>query len=274
MMGRSNFPAKMEKISFYGCEFMKIKEIGHFPKLPFPDGEPEKLPIWQNALKETVGYYPEGHPDLEYSLYWQWQVCMRWIVKLKWNPTIEIPDVTHFNNLKPQSEVLLAMLNLCIELHNLGFGSEFENAAKWWRECAREFQWARRSDYYFGTENLEPKASKSRIARYIQNTKNPRNPFSETAMSCWHEVSKILIDRRAILPVIYDDLYRGSQRQIPKGLGSAFSAWASAYDRRATLSFCLDTQLNQLRQDDEGNLITDGRGGYAILKFKDSQEEK
>lgn len=255
-------------------ESMKIKEIRRFPTLPFPDGEPEKLPIWQNALKETVGYYPKGHPDLEYSLYWQWQVCMCWIVKLKWNPTIEIPDVTDFNNLKPQSEVLLAMLNLCIELHTLEFGSEFQNAGQWWRECAREFQWARRSDYYFGTENLEAKGSKSKIARCIKNTNNPRNPFSEQGMSRWHKVAKIIIDNRDTIPALYENLYCGSQRKDPKGLGSAFSAWASAYDRGSTLSFCLDTQLNQLRQDDEGNLITNGRDGYAILKLKDSQQEK
>ena len=219
-----------------------------------------------------------GHADLEETLYWQWQICMRWIVKLKWNPTIVIPDRPEFNILKPQSEVLLAMLNLCTELHVVGFGNEFQNAGIWFRECGREFQWTRRRDFYMGSENLEGKGSKSKIARTIQHTQKIKNPFIKEEMPLWHNVAQTVLDHRLDnrkdFVIIYDDLYRGSQRKKPRGLGSAFSAWATSYDRGPTLSFCLDTQLNQLRQDDEGNPITNGRDGYAILKLKDSQQEK
>ena len=79
-----------------------------------------------------------------------------------------MPDFDGYNVLKSQAEVLLAILNLCSELHALSFGDAYRNAGEWWRECAREFQCARRSDYYFGTDYLEGKASKSQIVRMLQ----------------------------------------------------------------------------------------------------------
>lgn len=243
---------------------MKVKQQDHFPQLPFPNGEPEKLPLWQSALQGSRGNCPCGHKDLEEILYWKWEIVLRWIAKLKWNPTLEILDYDGFNNLKPKAEVLLAVLELCIQLHALGFGNEFCNAGVWWRECAREFQIASRRDYYFGTDDLEERGAKSRIAKSI---KKGKNPFKIDVMPNFYKLAQIVIDHKDTLQTIFDDLYVGSQRQKVKGLGAAFSAWSSAMDQGSSISIGFDTKSKKIYLDKDGNIVTNGKGGFSSLKF-------
>ena len=62
---------------------MKITTHNLFPRLPFPNDEPQNFPVWQNAFRDSRVHCPQGHLDLEETLYRQWEIVLRWIVKLK-----------------------------------------------------------------------------------------------------------------------------------------------------------------------------------------------
>ena len=178
-----------------------------------------------------------------------------------------MPDFDGYNVLKSQAEVLLAILNLCSELHALSFGDAYRNAGEWWRECAREFQCARRSDYYFGTDYLEGKASKSQIVRMLQKG---QNPFTDKEMSILSNLIQLVIVHKESLKTIYDDLLIGRQRQKPhKGLSVAFSAWETTKMRDLTIAIAFDTKSGQIATDYNGNLVTNGKNGISGLEFTD-----
>ena len=243
--------------SFNEENIMKITTRKRIKIQPFPDGEPPDHPEWQHSLYNSKICFPEGHPQLERILRSQWEVTLRWVAKLKWrNPDLIILDHKEFKALKPQAEVLLAFLNLCIELHT-GFGSEYHNAGAWWRDIALEFQCTLRSDYYRHTEFFLAKNSKSRIVRKISRGENPFDPIDLKRM---HYLAESAIKVRSS-SAIFDDLFEGSQRQKTKGLGFAFSAWQTASDRGPTTAIAIDGD----------RLLTNGRGGIQILSIVDNK---
>jgi hypothetical protein len=139
----------------------QIIEIPRTQIDPFPSGQPPNLPIWQENLAHsrlpTMVYEVNGveqrvllttsgnclvlHPDLERELVGNWEAVLRWVAKLKWkSPHLKLPRNNQFQALKPQAEVLLALLNLCFELHGIGCGKRYQNAGEWWKSLAWEFQ--------------------------------------------------------------------------------------------------------------------------------------
>lgn len=241
---------------------MKIEKRKRINIDLFPVGEPENSVDWQKGLTGTRIQVHNGNPELERILIAHWEIVLRWVAKLKWrNPNLLIPTVEEAATLKPQAEVILAILNLCTELHVLGFGAEYPNAAAWFRDLCLEFQCAIRSDFYHGSDFLIGKNRRSSIGRAILKGENP---FREN--SCFLDrlcnLASVAVGTQESHPSIFDDLYKGHQRQKPhKGLGAAFSAWQTAIDRQPSTAIGFDRNMN---------LLTNGKQGIAKLQFTDS----
>lgn len=210
--------------------------------LPLPNGQPPGPPIWQEALARSRPTYPEGQPDLERWLDSHWEACLYWVAKLKWRSPVVIPRAKEFQLLKPQAEVLIAILNLCSELHTLGYGGQYRNAGQWWCDIAWEFQCAIRSDHYLATEFLVSKRRRWAIA---QSLKKRKNPFCEDMKRLAHLVDCAL-GIAELAPAITEDLLIGSQRQPTKGLAAAFSAWQTAIERGGTTGIKIDEKSYRL----------------------------
>lgn len=254
----------------------QIMDIRRMQIEPFPTGQPPRLSMWQESLTHsrfpTIASEINGverrmlitangnrlvlHPDLERELIGNWEAVLRWVAKLKWrSPNLQLPRIKQFQTLKPQAEVLLALLNLCLELHGIGYGEKYRNAGEWWKFLAWEFQAAMRSDYYLGTDLL---IGDSR-SRYARSIKKGQNPFPES-LPYLQEIAIAAISCKDNHRAIFVDLYKGKQRQIPhKGLGVALSNWETHMVRSPHRSIAFDGS----------NILTNGKNGISVLAYKD-----
>jgi hypothetical protein len=237
--------------------------------LIFPDDLPDnpddelwrvELQATRVRIKEKPFDWTEGEDYAERFLQNKWEVTLYWVHKLRWNPRLKIPvprgQSKEVKLLKPFAEVCIAWINLCWELHGLGFGRQYQNAAHWFRVICWELQTELYASLFHGEKSILDARVKRSLAGSIDSGVNPFEKDREHKPAQW-EVGNAVLQTRKHRPLIFKELWKGSQRPAKhKGLAAALRSWQTSTDRAGHQSFGLK---------DGAFIVSDGRGKFKVL---------
>lgn len=237
--------------------------------LIFPDDLPDNPAdeLWRVELQSTrarvIGKpsdWTEGEDYAEKFLQNKWEVTLYWVHKLRWNPRFKIPaprgQSKDVKLLKPFAEVCVAWLNLCWELHGLGFGGQYRNAGQWFKAICWEIQTELYASVFHDEKSILDAGVKRSLAGSIDAGVNPFEEDKERKPAQW-EVANAVLATRKNRPIIFKELWKGSQRPAKhKGLAAALRSWQTSTERDGHQSFGLK---------DRAFIVTSGKGKIKIL---------
>lgn len=154
------------------------------------------------------------------------EVVLHWVYKKKWNPSHQIPGYRSnpqgIKLIEPFSDVFLAWLNLCEAIHTIQ-PKGYVSAGQWFEFIARELFNVELSSIL--REDNESLFINRNAWRYANQIKNGKNPFCKAKCPHQWEIIESAIATEKKQPIIYQNFFKGSQRQKPYlGLGASYSA--------------------------------------------------
>lgn len=112
---------------------------------PIPRGKLNEP--WDTAIqKMQYGFLPLEKISIEEELMYQivegqWAIFAQWVYKKKWNNSYKIPRRNAYWDCESAGYVLLAVLNMCIEVHSIHpLGKNYSNAAVWFDSICSEMK--------------------------------------------------------------------------------------------------------------------------------------
>lgn len=141
---------------------------------------------WDTALQDIQSQFlrlGKTSPLLEFLtqiVEGEWAIFLQWAYKKKWNRSHKIPRQKGYTNCEQMGDVLLAILNLCIEVHAI-HPTDYPNAARWFDAICWEMKY---KDLY---DLLESSGGKKAYLSYLRKDvidtyackENPHNPETE-----------------------------------------------------------------------------------------------
>jgi len=100
---------------------------------------------WDTALQNIQSKFLRlGKPSNQIELLTkilegEWAIFLQWVYKKKWNRSHKIPRQKAYANSEPMGDVLLAILNCCIEVHAV-YPNHYPNAAVWFDSICWELK--------------------------------------------------------------------------------------------------------------------------------------
>jgi hypothetical protein len=236
------------------------------PRLPFdqPDNEEFRLALHSSRVQicDKGESWTEGQARAAEFLDAGWELVLHWVHKLKWNSRHKIPvkrgrATKSAQLLKPLAQVCVAWINLCMELHVLGFGRQYKNAGEWFKAICWEIKQDIYSAVFHRKEGsiLDGKTKRDLAAIIGNGAINPFDPEHQPAQ--WAAADAVLAIKTTH-PDIFREFWKGSQRQSGrKGLSAALTAWQTSSEKDGHSGFEL--------MPDGSFTVTNGRGRRTIL---------
>lgn len=240
-------------------KFMKKIERVHLKEIPFlPNGEPSEP--WGSTLKSIQNYfssYPSS-PSVRaasYLLEGDWAILMHYIYREKWNKKHKFPTMKEKSRL--YAEHLIAILELCIQIHAIYPVSKFyDNAAQWFDLICWEFKNSSKEELQ-KSEGIKEKIKKYReILYFLKGFRKP--PESGIHFSRLVEAATE-IHMENITPNLINSYWKGMYFREGKncnGLIRSLTKFVSFLDRK---------ENNILFSDGEKLYIQKGKGKARIL---------
>ena len=125
---------------------LKVKKVNIATIEPLPVNSVTEP--WDTALQSIqskflrLGKLSNQAELLTQILEGEWSIFLQWTYKKKWNRSHKIPRQKAYTNCEPMGDVLLAILNLCIEVHAVHpIGKHYPNAAVWFDSICWELKY-------------------------------------------------------------------------------------------------------------------------------------
>lgn len=187
--------------------------LDHFEYIPV---YPEKAePPWSGVIEEIQSALPvakEVRQDIAIQLVnIRYAIIAHRIYKKRWCPRHKIPyPKRQIEVCEAEGDRFLALTNLAIELHAIGYGNQYQNALCWVAAIVEE-------DKQSLLAGLTQRNTKDAAIRFIRNSiralRDGQNPVSEAlpALFCLIEAALAVITANTA-PRVFKPLWTGSQK--------------------------------------------------------------
>lgn len=165
---------------------LKIKRVNVEIIEPLPQGSITEP--WDTAIQNIqskflrLGKVSDETELITQILEGEWSIFLRWVYKKKWNRSHKIPRQKAYANCEPMGDVLLAILNLCIEVHAVHpMSKHYPNAAAWFDAICWEIKYSELCG------RINQSGGKKKYLNYLRKKvidcykyrENPHNPDTE-----------------------------------------------------------------------------------------------